>query len=125
MELGALSLFAKTNSRRTFNLAAYHSPHSLTWSWILSLSFDRSWRKANGWPRFAMSTYSTNGGPQWVVVLPFVSINWQRQREMWFRDLFYRARVEEEALERTISRLRRELSQVRGLANIPADGAVQ
>ncbi len=82
-------------------------------------------RKANGWPRFALSTYSTNGGPQWVVVLPFVSLNWQRQREMWFRDLFYRARVEEEALERTISRLRRELSQVRGLANTPADGAVQ
>lgn len=125
MKLGALSLFAKTSSRRSFNLAAYHSPHSLTWSWVLSLNFDRSWRKANGWPRFAVSIYSTNGGPQWAVVLPFVSLNWHRQREMWFRDLFHRTREREDALERTVSRLRREMAQVHELAKTPTDGAVQ
>ncbi|WP_374453781.1 hypothetical protein [Phenylobacterium sp.] len=123
MKLGALSLFAKTNSRRTFNLAAYHSPHSLTWSWILSLGFDRSWRKANGWPRFVLSVYRTNGGPQWVVLLPFVSLHWHRQREMWFRDLFRKAREREDALERAVSRLGQELAQVRSLANTPTEVA--
>lgn len=121
MKLGALSLFSKTNSRQTFNLAAYHSPHSLTWSWVLSLGFDRSWRKVNGRPRF-----SARRGPMgWVVALPFVSLNYQRQREMWFRDLFHRAREREDVLERKVWRLRRELSEVRSLANAPADGAVQ
>lgn len=110
-----LKLLQRTNSPRSFNLAAYHSPHSLTWSWILSAHFDGIWRypppplATRKGLRFGFHPYRTNGGWQWVLALPFVTVQWHRQREMWFRDMFYRAREREEELERRNSKLRRLL----------------
>jgi hypothetical protein len=123
--VSALKLFTRTNSRRSFNIAAYHSPHSLTWSWILSVSFDGTWRKSNGWPRFGVHPYRNNNGLQAGVVLPFVVFHWHRQPEMWFRDLFSSARDREEALERKVSKLRRELNLARATALLPPQGGVQ
>lgn len=36
-----LKFFSRTSARQTFNLASFHSPHSLTWRWIVSFSFFR------------------------------------------------------------------------------------
>lgn len=113
MRIGGLGLFDRTNSRRSFIIASYHSPHSLTWSWSLLVSFDATWRKPNGWLRLSLSRYRTNGGPQYVVALPFVVFQRSQQEPMWFRDMFRRASDREEALERKVSQLRRELTLAR------------
>lgn len=91
-----LSLFSKTSSPRTFNLASWHSPHSMTWSWILSIS--RSSEETNVlWPIFM--PYRTNGGLQFVLRIPFIAlVHWHRQRPMWYRDLYNRKRDEQDGL---------------------------
>jgi hypothetical protein len=119
MKIGPLSLFKRTNSRRLFNIAAYHSPHSLTWSWIVSASFDGVWRKPEGGLRIGIRSHRTNSGLHIVAALPFVVFERQRQREMWFRDLFRRARDREDELEERVSKLRRELTLARVVATIP------
>lgn len=32
-----LSFFKRTSSRRAFNVASFHAPNSLTWSWVLTV----------------------------------------------------------------------------------------
>lgn len=120
--VGGLKLLAPTNSKRRVNLASYHSRHSLTWSWILSLAVSGAWRKPNGRLRFGFSPWRTNCGGQWVLVLPFVELHWHRQRPMWFRDMFHRAREREEALERKVSNLRRKLAAAEQAAALTASG---
>lgn len=131
MRIGALGLFNATNSKRSFNIAAWHSRHSLTWSWILSVSFDGIWRypppplATRKGVRIGFHPYRTNGGLQWVLTLPFVVFHWHRQGEMWFRDMYARARDREEALEETVSKLRRELTMARALALVEPQGGPQ
>lgn len=125
MKLGPLNLFSATNSKRSFNIASWHSPHSLTWSWIFSVSFDATWRKANGWPRCGVHPYRTNNGLQWTAALPFVVFHWHRQPEMWFRNLFARRRDGCEALESANRKLRRELTMARALALVEPEGGPQ
>jgi hypothetical protein len=121
----ALQLFRRTNSPRHINIASYHSPHSLTWSWILCVTIDGIWRypppplATRKGLRFGFSPYRTNGGLQWVLALPFVTVGWRRQKEMWFRDMFYRAREREEELETRNRELRRLVS----LAGSPPEGS--
>lgn len=119
MQIGPLHLFQRTNGRRSINLASYHSQHSLTWSWILSMSFDSIWRKPNGWPRFAFRAHRNNSGWMIVLDLPFVVFERHRQREMWYKHLFARARDREDELEERVSKLRRELTRARVVATIP------
>lgn len=91
-----IKLLYKTNSRRSWNLASFHSPHSLTWSWILSFSCD-GYSERRFWP--LVMTYRTNQGLQWVVRIPYVGLfQWHRQRPMWFRDLYRRLRDEQDGL---------------------------
>ena len=102
-----LALFQKTNSPWHWNIASFHSPHSLTWSWILSFSVFKS-DEGRWWPLFW--SYRTNQGPHWGLRFPpFGLLTWQQQQPMWYRDLFIRRRDEAErlrsernALERTI-----------------------
>lgn len=118
LKLGALTLLAPTNSKRSFNLASYHSRHSLTWSWILSVVFSGTWRKPNGWLRFGFGGY----GQMRSLTLPFVAFHWHRQKEMWFRDMFHRAREREDALERQVSKLQRKLVAAEEAAALSASG---
>lgn len=86
-----LKLFSRTSNERCINLASYHSPHSLTWSWILSVS------RQSGWKTW-FYPYRTNGGLQWVLRLPFFAVQWNRQRPMFFRDMWARQRDERDGL---------------------------
>lgn len=91
-----LALFSRTNSKGCWNIASFHSPHSLTWRWILTFR-----RFAPGefrvWP--IGTAYRDNNGLQWWVRLPFVGyLQWQQQRPMWFRDLWQRLRDERDGL---------------------------
>jgi hypothetical protein len=93
-----LALFRRTNVPGHWNLASYHSPHSITWSWILSYSL---WKRgeAEFTPWFAR--FGTNSGLIWHVRLPLLgTLRWSRQREMYYRDMWERRRDQDDAEKR-------------------------
>jgi hypothetical protein len=104
------TVFRKTSSRAVWNIASYHSPHSLTWSWGLSLRRQptftfRPWAQFHGGnfsgfgagfgQLIAFSAYRNNGGWQIGWSLLWHELHRSRQQPMWFRDI-YRRNVEEE-----------------------------
>lgn len=81
-----LSLFRRTSNKGCWNIAAFHSPHSLTWSWILSFSLPT---KGSGrWLGF--HRWQTNDGGQWLLQVARCALQWHRQRPMWYRDLYWK-----------------------------------
>lgn len=86
-----LKLLHRTSSQHCWNLASYHSPHSLTWRWCLSLTLPHSdfgrWR-----PTFWK--YRDNNGLQWAVGFLRFYMQWHVQKPMWYRDLYTRLRDE-------------------------------
>mgnify|MGYP001604277069 CR=1 FL=1 len=95
----ALALF-KPVSGGGVNIASWHSPHSLTWSWILSYRPYQADENRRTLMRFWR--WKDNGGPQWMLCLPWLgTVQWQRQRPMWYRDLINseRDRLSEDARE--------------------------
>lgn len=108
MRVGPLTLFSRTSDRRTFSLASWHSPHSLTWRWSLSFRPHEVM-----WPKpFAHSNsvgfgigvgtllslvgYRTNDGWQWEVSVFWHGLHFGQQRPMWFKDMYRRARPAQE-----------------------------
>jgi len=92
-----LTVFTRTNSPGYWNIAAYHSPHSLTWRWVLS--FARQRRDGNFlWPLLWWYRLP-NGCLHWGFRIPLIgTINWQAQEPMWYRDMYMklRTRVDQE-----------------------------
>lgn len=86
-----LALFTRTNSKGTYNLASFHSPHSLTWRWIVAVALPR--RGEGRWrPTWFWSPH--NSGGQAAIGFLKVSLRFHWQRPMWFRDLYHRQRDE-------------------------------
>lgn len=85
LEVGRLDLRAGRLS-----IASWHSPHSLTWRWLI----DVSW----GWnPRLlAHARRNPIGGGSWSLWLVCFGFNGSWQQPMWFRDLYMRMRDEED-----------------------------
>lgn len=81
MRIGGFSLFSRTSSMRTFDIASWHNPKSLTWRWCIHASF-------HGWHRFVrLGFYRVSRGQLMGLNLPFVSISFQTQESMWFADI--------------------------------------
>jgi hypothetical protein len=94
-----LALFTPTNVKGSWNLASFHSPHSLTWRWLLAFSLFRGdeWRV---WPIW-MPDNRSNTGFRWTLRIPFVGfLRFDQQRPMWYRDIWSRQRDREDR-ERT------------------------
>lgn len=138
IEIGGLRLFSRTNSARTYNLAAFHSSHSLTWRWVLSISRQPfclpkpyAGRNSMGFGAgfgqlLGFHTYRTNGGPQWSVSLLWLSFDFHQQKPMWYRDMFSRREEDLERLERENRQLRQELDTIRhGAARVENANALQ
>ncbi|WP_421359993.1 hypothetical protein [Agrobacterium rosae] len=116
-----LALMRKTSSKGLFNLASFHSPHSLTWSWILSLRFSERigfkphFRKAGGslcvgfGNVLSAYAYKSNSGLEWQINVLTVGLHYSPQQPMWFRDMFWRADDEREALRRRVRQLERQV----------------
>lgn len=85
-----LKFFTKTSQVRTWVIASYHSPHSLTWSWCLDFHlFSKGERVIRRSLYFAYRNHPST--LQWGVVIPFIGlIYWNRQQPMWYRDLWRR-----------------------------------
>lgn len=105
-----LAIFHKTSSRRSFNLASWHSPHSLTWSWILSvrrhqvsapklftLRTERGFGAGIG-PLLSAYFYKTHNGWTWDVCLLWHGLHFTRQSPMWYRDMYDRLEAEKLSL---------------------------
>ena len=98
--INGLDFFRKCSGKHHWNIAAFHSPHSLTWSWILGFSLFQD-GETRVWPLWWI--YRTNQGLMWGFRLPFIGmIRWQRQRPMWYRDLYMNARDREDGLKREV-----------------------
>lgn len=104
-----LKFFQRTSGKH-WNIASYHSPHSLTWRWILCIT-----RQSLMWPRphFIWNSYGLslglgqllhfrigkdNNGIQWGVALFWIGLSYHSQRPMWFRDMYRRAADERDQL---------------------------
>lgn len=95
--LKGLAFFTKVSGPRCWNIISFHSPHSLTWSWILSFSLFRG-DERRAWPLFG--TWRTNNGRQWTFRVPWIGLfHWHRQQPMWYRDIFRQERDERDRLE--------------------------
>jgi hypothetical protein len=112
MKIGALTLFSRTSDRKTVNLASWHSSHSLTWRWGLSLRrhnmtlrpFAHSslpLRHGHGGlgtgfgTLVSLTAFRTNGGWQFAVTLLAHSLDFHQQESMFYRDLYRRQRDRE------------------------------
>lgn len=97
----------------------WHSPHSLTWSWILRvhpIGFVKpswAWHRnpiglGGGIPRVIfLSWYHSNNGIQWQAHFFGLAVSWSRQRPMWFRDMYRRAMDKTEEAERQLRLIER------------------
>lgn len=91
MRIGGFSLFSRTSARRTFSIASWHNPKSLTWRWLLHVSFTGGHREVR------LGLYRVgNRGQIMGLNLPFVSFYFHTQEPMWFADIEARRRAEHE-----------------------------
>lgn len=81
-----LKLFSRT-SGGGFNIASFHSPHCMCWSWLISFNRFRG-DEGRWWPLFFRNNNNTTR--RWTLrIPPFGHIGWQRQiRPMPYRDLY-------------------------------------
>lgn len=114
-----LAVFKRTSSKRTWNIASYHSPHSLTWRWLVHLSRGSVFTRPrlymtpretfmgvrDPFPTFAFNTgfsgacaSRNNYGWQFGAWLLGVHLQFSQQAPMWYRDLYHRARDEADQL---------------------------
>ena len=86
MKIGSLTVFQR-NNRGSRLWAAWHSPHSLTWRWLVTVSRREAMPQWFAWHRQRHNTGTTAVACAlwWVVRV-------QTQRPMWYRDLYRRAR---------------------------------
>lgn len=99
MRFGPLTLFSRTSDRRVFELAGWHSPHSMTWLWVLSLH-----RQCLAWPKpylflgsgltiglgqmIGLHVSRSTAGWHWSVSLLWHALYFTPQKPMWYRDMF-------------------------------------
>ncbi len=116
MRLGGFSLLS-AKVRNGIQLASWHSPHSLTWSWILTLNWNvpayvkphfqwsavgpHLFRGASVGSLINAHAMRNNNGWQWGFALLGVGLSWSRQQPMWFRDLYWKR--ENERYERRVA----------------------
>lgn len=90
-----LQFFTRTSDAHRINLASWHSPHSLTWRWLIAWSRFKGDERRAHWRMLWWSRGNT--GFQWSLIIPWVGrLNGQTQHPMWYRDLYMRLRDEKD-----------------------------
>lgn len=112
--------FRRTSGKRSWNLASYHSPHSLTWRWLAHLSVGSMFSRPGIFiePRLSAHfgfespfvgfgynigfggahAYTNNFGWQFSAWLLGLHLMFSQQRPIWYRDIYHRARDEADQL---------------------------
>lgn len=124
MRIGPLTLFKRTSCGKTLNVAYWHSPHSLTWRWGLSLRRHQfmlpkphARRNSIGFGAglgtlLSFWAHKSNGGWQWGASFFWHGLHFSQQRPMWFKDMIRRSWDEESELKSENRRLRREIDAI-------------
>lgn len=93
MFINGLKFFTKTNDPTRTIIASWHSPHSLTWRWIVSWARFKAGERRAHWRIWWWSPNNT--GVQWMLLIPWVGrIDGQTQRPIWYRTLYTRLQDE-------------------------------
>lgn len=109
-----LKFFRRTSGPGSWNLASYHSPHSMTWRWLIGFT---RFRGDEARVRPLWWSYRDNGGLQWGFRVPWIGVvRFSQQRPMWFRDLYTRLqdRLHEERFEKPEPPPRHQLTVIDG-----------
>lgn len=114
-----LAALKRTSGKKSWNIASYHSPHSLTWRWLVNLSLysmvsrprlymsprETFMGVSNPFPAFAFnigiagaSASTNNYGWQFAAWMFGIHVVFSQQAPMWYRDLYHRARDEADQL---------------------------
>ncbi len=89
MNIGGLQLFGRTNSPGLIVIASWHSPHSMTWRWVLYWSRFRAGERRAGWP--LVYALRNNLGLDWTVMFPWLGrLELKTQAPLWYRDVWRR-----------------------------------
>lgn len=89
MRIGGFQIFEKNNEGSRL-WAAYHSPHSLTWRWTVSL---HKRFEVTRW--FSAICQKHNYGSQTYVMFGWWALRISTQKPMWYRDLYQKVRNSE------------------------------
>lgn len=110
MHIGPLGLFNRTSDGRVLNVASWHSSHSITWRWSLSLirqhlsirplfhayrQHGRGGFVAGFGQLAAVRANQDNNGWQWSISLFWHELAFHQQQPMWYRDIVHRQDDEE------------------------------
>jgi hypothetical protein len=74
-----LKFFSRTNDRHWLNLASYHDPESITWSWILSFG---TRKPDEPWIWYFFHAHRGYQGLRWDLCLLSCKLTWQTQSKM-------------------------------------------
>jgi len=79
-----IKFFTRTNDRHWWNIASYHDPKSITWSWLLAFGTRKPDERFNWY--FFHSSRTYEGLLRWNLCLLGCRLSWQTQRKMpWKR----------------------------------------
>ena len=93
--MNGLKFFSRPSGKCYWDIASYHSPHSMTWSWILSFNLPRS-RDEGRWLYF--SRHRNNAGMEGSLQVARMCLRWHRQRPIWYRDCYKLLRDKQDGL---------------------------
>lgn len=88
--ISGLTVFRLDRRAKRLTLASWHSPHSLTWRWLVDVSL--GWR----WKPYASFHRNLNGSGHWSASFLCVGLNGHWQQALWYRKLYMRMRDEED-----------------------------
>lgn len=112
MNIGGLGILNRTSSRLRLNLLSWHSPHSLTWRWIVSVGRQPLWtlkpymglqsmRYGHGGlaiglgQLIALRASRDNNGWQFAATFLWHALEFSQQKPVWYRDIYMRQRDNE------------------------------
>jgi hypothetical protein len=114
MKIGGFSFLNRTNSPRTFGIAAWHSPHSMTWRWLLHWSFFKADERRAHWR--LLHWHRNNSGVMAILFIPWAGrFDFQTQQPLWYRDVYVRERDERDR-ERYVASTARHAAAVKAEA---------
>ena len=84
MNIRGIGFLTKTSGKGSWNLLSFHSPHSLTWSWLISFQLPR-----HGEGRW-LGFHRMQGQQKWLLQVAKFGLGWSSQEPMWYRDMYWR-----------------------------------
>ena len=97
LSMTGLALFNKGSDGRRRTIASWHSPHSVTWRWLVRYQWRSStWLKPSKWLMACRMVH--NSGGEAVACIGPLALTFVWQKPTWYRDIYLRMRDERDGL---------------------------